>query len=285
MTFTQQTSSGPARLPSAASEKEREQQRASRVNNLQQEGASITQGHTQLSHGLSAHGHSVKPDPNSNMDPEVPPAGAIIGTCQDLEKSYSRQTSACSLRLVRPDHILQAAYYRLMTLTEAGDTDCTYVGSQLEAMVLDVKQQCLRSFTAALIYEARARSALEQQDFVAFHVCLTQLFTDVYPCEGAEGCLGEFLAYHVLYQSVHGHFGANRTLLRTMRSVTPALAANCAVVHAFQVRFQDDHVTICLKPNPGLLVSNKHPNNLPCVTHYNPWTVCRKEARSWPVCA
>ena len=106
----------------------------------------------------------------------------IVGTCERLEKSYFRLTSAPDPATVRPRAVLEKALARL----KRGDGDGSdrsskppfayrYATDQLKAIRQDLTVQRLRDGFAAEVYEHHARLALRNGDLGEFNQCQTVL--------------------------------------------------------------------------------------------------------------
>lgn len=169
----------------------------------------------------------------------------IKGTCRRLEKSYFRLTAAPDPSSVRPEPVLLAALERLLDLTRGGGQKYLYLLDQFKAMRQDLTVQHLRGQLTVRIYEAHARAALEHSDPSEYNQCQTQL--NALAAEGVEGASSpEFLAYRVLYQTVHAREGETSSLLAALRLVTPELSSHTEVRHALLVRravYTDDFAT------------------------------------------
>jgi len=75
--------------------------------------------------------------------------------------------------------------------------------------------QHLRDELTVAIYEAAARAALQYGDHAEYNQCQTQL--NALHGEGVPGCRAEFLAYRLLYQTVHAASGEAVALAAAMR--------------------------------------------------------------------
>ena len=162
----------------------------------------------------------------------------LQGTCQDLEKSYFRLTSAPDPSTVRPQPVLRKALDRLNRLILSREVNYFYAQDQYKGMRQDCVIQAIKGGLAAEIYESHARAALEYGDVAEYNQCQGQLrvlYADgVASPHGAEP---EFLAYRILYQAVHAHKGELVALLHTLQQIrTSKFAKHPAIVHALKVR-------------------------------------------------
>lgn len=96
----------------------------------------------------------------------------------------------------------------------------TYVTpSRTQGQRQDLTVQHIKNDLTVLVYEAHARSALEYGDLAEFNQCQTQVHM-LYN-QGVPGCRHEFLAYRLLYQTVHAkHGGQGTALLSTLQGLT-----------------------------------------------------------------
>lgn len=140
------------------------------------------------------------------------------GTCRNLEKKYFRLTGPPDPSAVRPPPVLWAALKRVVQKYRAGQCDMHYTEDQLKAMRQDATVQSLKGRLPVQIYEAHARACLEHGDSGGFNQCQTVL--KMLYGEGSEGCLGEFVAYRVLYQSIFRR-KESASLLQEMELLTP----------------------------------------------------------------
>ncbi|ONH65213.1 Protein THP3 [Cyberlindnera fabianii] len=100
----------------------------------------------------------------------------IKGTCQTLEKSYLRLTSAPDPAKVRPPLILREAFKRLtQRYNEDPNVKYTYVCDQFKAIRQDLTVQLIEDEFTVKVYEAHARIAIENQDLGEFNQCQTVL--------------------------------------------------------------------------------------------------------------
>ncbi|KAK9810088.1 hypothetical protein WJX72_004591 [[Myrmecia] bisecta] len=158
----------------------------------------------------------------------------IKGTCQDLEKSYFRLTSAPDPSTVRPEPVLRKALQQLVLKLRGGKENYFYALDQFKGLRQDCTVQHLRNDLTVQVYEAHARAALEYGDVAEYNQCQTQL--NMLYADGVSGCKEEFLAYRILYQTVHAKHGESASLLSTLRLVTDEVAQHPAVQHALQAR-------------------------------------------------
>ncbi|KAL0049354.1 hypothetical protein WJX82_000296 [Trebouxia sp. C0006] len=156
---------------------------------------------------------------------------AVQGTCSNLEKKYFRLTGPPDPSAVRPPHILRASLDRMVRIYRAGQCDMHYAEDQLKAMRQDVTVQHVRGALPVQIYEAHARACLEHGNGGDFNQCQAQL-TVLYE-EGSPGCLHEFVAYRVLYQSIL-RSKESASLLATLEQLSPQVCAHPAVAHALK---------------------------------------------------
>ncbi|PNG99650.1 Leukocyte receptor cluster member 8, partial [Tetrabaena socialis] len=162
----------------------------------------------------------------------------VVGTCQALDKSYFRLTSQPDPATVRPEPVLERALARLVGMIAAREANYFYTIDQFKGMRQDCTVQHLRNGLAVRVYEAHARSSLEYGDTAEFNQCQARL-GHLYG-EGQPGCVAEFTAYRLLYESVHcagagGRGGGMaKALLHTMRNVPRELAGSPEIRHALQ---------------------------------------------------
>ncbi len=153
---------------------------------------------------------------------------AVQGTCSNLEKKYFRLTGPPDPSAVRPPHILRASLDRMVRIYRAGQCDMHYAEDQLKAMRQDVTVQHVRGALPVQIYEAHARACLEHGNGGDFNQCQAQL-TVLYE-EGSPGCLHEFVAYRVLYQSIL-RSKESASLLATLEQLSPQASPSAPYGH------------------------------------------------------
>ncbi len=73
----------------------------------------------------------------------------VQGTCQRLEKSYFRLTSAPDPAVVRPESVLKLALAQLVASLREGSTTYFYALDQFKGMRQDLTVQHIRNETAA----------------------------------------------------------------------------------------------------------------------------------------
>lgn len=82
----------------------------------------------------------------------------------------------------------------------------------------DLTVQHIKNDLTMLVYEAHARSALEYGDLAEFNQCQTQVHA--LRRAGVAGSSHEFLAYRLIYQTVHAKHGQGAALLSTLQELT-----------------------------------------------------------------
>jgi hypothetical protein len=162
---------------------------------------------------------------------------AIKGTCQNLEKSYFRLTSAPDPSTVRPEPVLRRALERLVHLIATGEVNYFYAQDQFKGLRQDCVVQALQGPLALAVYEAHARAALEYGDVAEYNQCQGQMAALLSEGVTSEGtCEAEFLACRLLYQTVHARHGEQLALLNTLRKVGPKETVIPEIAHALKVR-------------------------------------------------
>jgi len=137
-------------------------------------------------------------------------AEPIVGTCENLEKSYFRLTSAPDPATVRPPHVLRKALDRALAMWREGKATYFYMQDQMKGMRQDLTVQHVKTELTVEVYEAHARMALEYGDVVDMNQCLSRLM-DLYrsvPEEPSTSCRDEFYACRVLYEATVGNRGS-----------------------------------------------------------------------------
>lgn len=222
----QQDANGPAPTPE---ELHRRNMRAGRFGSGAVDQSAPVRVHAPVyAAALSRERHMEGADCDGKWDQQ-----AVQGTCSNLEKKYFRLTGPPDPSAVRPPHILRAALDRMVRIYRAGQCDMHYAEDQLKAMRQDVTVQHVRGALPVHIYEAHARACLEHGNGGDFNQCQAQL-TVLYE-EGSPGCLHEFVAYRVLYQSIL-RSKESASLLATLEQLSPQVCAHPAVAHALKVR-------------------------------------------------
>jgi len=157
-------------------------------------------------------------------------AFALKGTCSKLEKSYFRLTSAPDPSTVRPEPVLRKALARLNGLIASGQVNYFYAQDQFKGMRQDCVVQALRGELATDIYEAHARAALEYGDMAEYNQCQGQLCS--LTADGRD-MKPEFVAYRILYQTVHGD---RVGLLQSLSKLSGDSSNHPSIQHALRVR-------------------------------------------------
>ncbi|KAK3274725.1 hypothetical protein CYMTET_17108 [Cymbomonas tetramitiformis] len=159
---------------------------------------------------------------------EFNPDAAIKGTCEDLEKSYFRLTSAPDPSTVRPQPVLEAALERLYSL----ERNYWYDSDQLKGIRQDLTVQHIYNEFTVKVYEYHARLALEAKEVGEFNGIQTRLI-ELY-AEGLKGHEMEFLAYLIINSTVTGKTALE--MLPVLKRITKDAIGDPAVKHAMAVR-------------------------------------------------
>ncbi|KAI9692860.1 MAG: hypothetical protein M1822_004854 [Bathelium mastoideum] len=158
------------------------------------------------------------------------PEGPVIGICQDLEKPYSRLTSAPRPEVVRPLSILKKTLEHLKTKWRT-ESNYSYICDQFKSLRQDLTVQHIKNEFTVAVYEIHARIALEKGDLGEYNQCQTQLRA-LYK-QKLGGHPEEFLAYRILYFI----YTSNRIDMNdALANLTPSDKQQPAVKHALEVR-------------------------------------------------
>lgn len=95
----------------------------------------------------------------------------IRGTCQVVEKSYFRLTSAPDPADVRPEPVLKQALKTAKRNYEEKKRDYKYIDDQFRSMRQDMTVQRIQNDFCVKVYETHARIALENYDLDQFNQC------------------------------------------------------------------------------------------------------------------
>jgi len=145
---------------------------------------------------------SITPKASTSVNEEViiqaskaPPRG----TCQNLEKSYLRLTSAPDPSKIRPFPVLQKAFAFLMDKYKNG-AKYSYLCDQFKSIRQDLRVQLYENEFTVKVYETHGRIAIENKDLGEFNQCQTVL-KNLYQMRHINTSANEvdFLSYRILY--------------------------------------------------------------------------------------
>ncbi|CAG8545987.1 5243_t:CDS:10 [Funneliformis mosseae] len=169
--------------------------------------------------------------PSAENDPMITDLDyTIVGTCQNLEKSYLRLTSAPDPSTVRPKRILKKT---LEFLKErwVREENYTYICDQFKSLRQDLTVQRIQDEFTVRVYETHARIALEKGDLGEYNQCQTQL-KELYRLN-IPGHVMEFMAYRLLYFL----YTRNRSDINTLiAELTDEMKRDESIKHALEVR-------------------------------------------------
>lgn len=169
------------------------------------------------------------PTPKRSPTPP-PPAGPVVGTCENLEKSYLRLTAPPKPEVVRPERVLRKTL-ELLKKKWRKENNYSYICDQFKSMRQDLTVQRIKNDFTVRVYENHARIAMEKGDLGEYNQCQTQLMA-LYKL-GLDGNPNEFKAYRILY-FIHT---ANRMALNdALADLTTAEKAEPTIKHALDVR-------------------------------------------------
>lgn len=160
-------------------------------------------------------------------------AVTVVGTCQDLEKSYLRLTAPPEPHTVRPLSVLKKTLLFLKDRWRSG-CDYAYICDQFKSLRQDLTVQHIKSGFTIAAYEIHARIALEKGDLGEYNQCQTQLkslYFEIGDCP--EGHPNEFIAYRILYL-LHTRDRASLGLL--LKGLTPSQMEDSAISHSLALR-------------------------------------------------
>lgn len=155
----------------------------------------------------------------------------VRGTCQNIEKSFFRLTTAPDPSQVRPPEVLDKSLENVKDKYRSG-APYRYLSDQLRSIRQDLTVQRVRNSFTVLVYEINARIALENKDREEFNKCQSQLkllYHEIPDCPNEP----EFVAYRLLYYIAMSNMLDVSSLLK---GLTDSMRCDECVSFAMQVR-------------------------------------------------
>ncbi|EGT52828.1 hypothetical protein CAEBREN_10681 [Caenorhabditis brenneri] len=154
----------------------------------------------------------------------------VVGTCQNIEKSFFRLTAAPNPSEVRPLEVLRKSLQNIRE--KYRKAEYSYMTSQLRSIRQDLTVQRIRNEFTVEVYEINARISLENADREEFNKCQSQLkllYSEIENCENK----AEFISYRLLYYiAMDNQIDVNALL----RELTPELKEDSCIEFALNVR-------------------------------------------------
>ncbi len=163
-------------------------------------------------------------------DEDEMPTGPVVGTNENLEKSYFRLTAPPKAETVRPLHVLKKTLSMLVEKWKA-DKNYNYICNQFKSLRQDLTVQHIKNAFTVKVYEIHARISLEKGDLGEYNQCQTQL--KALYAQNLGGNPAEFKAYRILYFV----YTCNKTDMNDMLAeLTLADKSHEWIKHALDVR-------------------------------------------------
>ncbi|KAF2019319.1 hypothetical protein BU24DRAFT_342232 [Aaosphaeria arxii CBS 175.79] len=148
--------------------------------------------------GTSGKTKTTTPPWNTQNGPDSDlSSGPVVGTNQNLEKSYFRLTAPPKAETVRPQPVLERTLDMLRKKWKGEEKNYNYICNQFKSLRQDLTVQHIKNSFTVKVYEMHARIALEKGDLGEYNQCQTQL--RVLYMQKLGGHPAEFLAYRILY--------------------------------------------------------------------------------------
>ncbi|KAF5849760.1 hypothetical protein GGP41_005176 [Bipolaris sorokiniana] len=173
---------------------------------------------------------ATSPWGSSRKDEDEMPTGPVVGTNENLEKSYFRLTAPPKAETVRPLHVLKKTLAMLVEKWKA-EKNYNYICNQFKSLRQDLTVQHIKNAFTVKVYEIHARISLEKGDLGEYNQCQTQL--KALYAQNLGGNPAEFKAYRILYFV----YTCNKTDMNDMLAeLTLADKAHPWIKHALDVR-------------------------------------------------
>lgn len=159
----------------------------------------------------------------------------LIGTCQDLEKSYLRLTSAPDPKKVRPLPVLIRSFDFILHKYEK-EGKYPYICDQFKSLRQDLRVQLIENEFTVKVYETHSRIAIKHQDLGEFNQCQSVLKT-LYNKKALINSPNEleFKSYRILYLLFTKNFNLISTIklsLSDQDKLNPFISQSLKIVEA-----------------------------------------------------